>query len=136
MTTIACTPRVMASDSQATDENGISHVTKMWEVGNGVLGFAGTFHAGYKLYQWLLAGQAGDPPDMKDSVALFIDGRQIWCFDGVTSPYPIDDKNAAIGSGAMAARACMLVGCSPEQSVKIAAKVDPYTGGKIKVLEV
>lgn len=136
MTTIACTPKVMASDSHASDENGVCNVTKMWRMNGGVLGFSGTFAHGYRFYEWLKDHKKGDAPDIEGSVFLFVDGKTIWCYDGTSTPYPIDDKFAAIGSGGMAAMACMHVGCDPSQAVKIASKVDPMTGGKIKTLEV
>ena len=125
----------MAADSWATDANGIASVTKIWRFGDGVLGFAGTFAQGYQFVRWLEC-KRGDPPDIEGSAFLFIDGKQIWCYDGCPDPYPLDDKFAAIGSGGMAAMACMHLGCAPDQAVRVAAKVDPNTGGKIKTMEV
>jgi hypothetical protein len=78
---------------------------------------------------FLKTGQ--DEPAMEGESALWIDGRAIWLFDESVHPYPLNDPFAAIGSGAMAALAAMHLGSNPRQAVKVAAKVDPSTGGSV-----
>ena len=136
MTTIACTQGVMAADSYASDSDGVCSVVKIWKVPDGVIGITGVMATGYQFFKWLSDCRRGDPPDMTGTTALLITGTQIWCYDETTDPYPIDDPYAAIGSGSMAALACMQLGHGPKEAVRIAAKIDPYTGGKIRVLEV
>lgn len=49
--------------------------------------------------------------------------------DGI--PIPVPDPFTAIGTGSGAALAAMHCGRSPKEAVKIASKVDPFTGGRI-----
>ena len=126
----------MAADSYASDSSGVCSVVKIWKVPDGVIATAGVMATGHKFYQWMADCRRGEPPDMTDTSALLITGTQILHFDQVPDPYPIDDPFAAIGTGSMAALACMQLGHSPKEAVRIAAKIDPYTGGKIRVLEV
>lgn len=128
MTTIACTPRHMASDSLLLDDT-IAHTRKMWRCNGGILGAAGSGGVGYRLAMYL--NGTGKAPQMDEEAALWIDGKAIWLFDESVHPYPISDPFAALGTGTMAALAAMHLGQTPRQAVKVASKVDPNTGGKI-----
>lgn len=48
---------------------------------------------------------------------------------------PVKGK-IALGSGSVAAMGAMLAGADAKTAVKIASKLDPYTGGKIDVVKV
>ena len=133
MTTIACTATEMAADSLATDDTQAS-VKKLFKVANGVLGVAGPYCYGHALYLYLKGD--GCKPVMKDLKALYIDGKHIWCYDECLTPYVIEDEFAAIGSGALAALASMYFNYSPREAVAVATKFDPYSGGKIRSLQV
>jgi len=63
--------------------------------------------------------------------ALALCPEGIWVYDGHPQPYQLKDKFAAVGSGSQAALAAMHCGKSPKDSVRIAAKIDPATGGRI-----
>jgi len=136
MTTIAATKSVMAADSSASDDNGRVSVRKLFRVPGGVLGFAGVASVGPRLAQWLINERRGDPPDMSDTHALLITGDAIWFFDEVPHPYEILDPFCTLGSGGQAATAAMHCGKSPKEAVKIAAKIDTFTGGRIVCMEV
>lgn len=62
---------------------------------------------------------------------LILNKAGIWVYDAHPEPYKVKDKFAAIGSGAQAALAAMYLEQSPKNAVRIAAKVDPLTGGRI-----
>ena len=46
-----------------------------------------------------------------------------------------NEKFYAIGSGTKCALAAMHLGCSAEEAVEIAKKIDPHTGGKVQVFK-
>jgi len=73
---------------------------------------------------------------MSEAAALLVDGDSIWYFDGTEHPYEIADPFAACGSGAMAALAVLHCGGTTKDAVRIAAKIDPHTSGKIRTMEV
>ena len=133
MTTIACTCSEIASDSQASDDT-ICHVKKLFRVPGGILGFSGVASSGPRLAYWLINERRGDPPDMDGTNAVLITGVDIYLFDESPHPYSLEDKFAALGTGSMAALSAMHCGKTPAEAVKIAAKIDPFTGGKIRTM--
>lgn len=135
MTTIACTPVTMSSDSWAMDDT-VCSVRKIFRTSVGIVGCSGVASVGPQFVSWLDGGQRGPIPDMEGSDALLIDGVSIWCFSGSVSPIELLDPFTAIGCGAMAALGAMYAGQTPKQAVKIAAKINPHTGGAIRTLSI
>lgn len=134
MTTIVCNMEEMAVDSLCTDSATKCSVTKMFRVGETLVGVAGVYADCKHFINWLTEG--GDPdetPDMEGVAALVLTKKGIYLYDSHPTPFKVDGKFAAIGSGSQAALAAMYYGASPRDAVKMAAKVDPHTGGRINV---
>jgi 20S proteasome alpha/beta subunit len=72
---------------------------------------------------------------MAGVVALALTARGIMVYEYSPEPYLISDKFCAIGSGAQAALAVMHMGYTTREAVKVAAKIDPYTGGRVRTLK-
>ena len=127
----------MAADTMAADDVGAKcNVTKISRIDGALVGTAGDFPRCSEFIAWLRAGKPGDDlPKMKNVVALVLDKSGIHAYDGSCTPYKIIDPFAAVGSGDMAALAAMHMGASPKEAVRVAAKVDSHTGGRVQSLK-
>lgn len=147
MTTIATDGRSMAADSWASSEAGACSVTKLKVVRGWLVGYAGGVAAGAALLRRLakstldpldhLNQLAGAKPAPDESVELLLvcpRGRLYVYEGGTAEPWRVRDRVTAIGSGAPYAIGAMLAGVEPGPAVRIAAKVDPGTGGRVRVI--
>lgn len=135
MTTIATDGKTIAGDSQMqTDFVCQGGSKKLFTLKDGsIVGFCGQSQFWLPLVEWL---NGGDRPELKDAefgaIILTPEGRIFHLDDGfykTECPPPY-----AMGSGGGFAMGAMLAGKTPEEAVKIAAKLDVYTGGKITVM--
>ena len=135
MTTIACKGGQMAADTQCTGDY-VLRMQKIYKLPDGgIVGLGGVTGRAYAGVAWMLAGEVGDPPKMKGGALLILrpDGS-IWVADDEWPPFPIMDKQAAIGSGSMIAIEAMSNGATAAEAVKRAAKIDPYTSEPVQQL--
>jgi len=132
MTTIAYKSGVMACDSQISG-GFISTCPDKVILGKCAVGFTGDYVAGYQ-GALFLAGESQERPDYAedDTEYIVVDAGKIWIADSRLRIAPIGDKFWSIGSGCAAAMAAMYMGASAEDAVKIAIKVDEYSGGKVR----
>lgn len=146
MTTIAVDldAREIAADSQDTDEGGQKyHCQKLFEVNGHIIATAGGSYAGLLFVEWFDQWENepdwDERPDLlnldleEDFECLVIrpDGS-CYTVNRLFVPYEQEhNRQIAIGSGGKAARAAMMAGCRPKDAVKIAKKIDTYTGGKV-----
>lgn len=134
MTTVACTRYAMASDSRVADDNTACQAVKMYRTPYGIVGVAGSMSAAMAFVAWL-KDQTVTPPDMTDVEALLLTPKgEILCYDESLTPFKIKDRFSAIGSGAAAALGALHAGVSPTQAVRIAAKIDCGTGGRVRTM--
>lgn len=145
MTTIAFRDGIIAADSRETwesDAGGASMGTceKLFvkRVGRRdvVIGTAGGSYAGMVFVDWF--GSGGAIPEIlshldlaEDFDALVIDRGEAYTANHLCRLVKTTDRFVALGSGRKAALAAMYCGKSAKDAVAIAAKVDPYTGGRI-----
>lgn len=149
MTTIAWDGKALAADSRATedDESAKSNCTKIWRIqskiapvkGEILLAGAGDEFAAHLFKEWLEAG--GEPnlhargvtggEDGEDFDAFIVhksgtyNANRLCCFIKNLEP------QWAHGTGRQAALAAMRCGKSAIDAVRIAAGIDPFTGGRI-----
>lgn len=130
MTTIACDRNLMAGDTLLVSDVK-ANATKVFKHRGAVVGVAGGYAHCMEFVKWWKDGAKGDPPDMEevDAIVLTKDGR-ILCFNHHHAFFEISDDFTAIGSGAAAALGAMHAGASPRTAIKIASRVDMYTGNK------
>lgn len=134
MTTIACTPVMIASDSSAHDGETQAPIKKLFRLNHHALvGLAGFPSEWPKLLSWLNDDRETQPPKLPHTTALIITGKKIWFYEQ-NGIYEIIAKWAAIGTGAQAALAAMYMGADPKKAVQIASKIDPNTSGRIRAL--
>ena len=146
MTTIATSGKTIVADGWMTDGNQLwrKSTEKLFEVaveGSAwVVGVTGEYDTALAFVKWLRRGRPSDqrPESTMDNdtynfEALLVDRttRTIYvCSPPNFSMVPID-KPTAVGSGGAFALGAMEAGATPYEAVKIAAKYDMATGGKL-----
>lgn len=140
MTTIAYRDGVMASDSQATAGNIRSTARKMWLLPGVILGITGDLSQGVNFYHWVIEAISEDdepePPEIPDVQAMMLTKKGLWLYDSNPVALPILNKFYAVGSGAELALGAMSMGADAKTAVKIAAKWDVNTGGRIVTMSI
>lgn len=137
MTTIVCTREAMAADSQVTSPAAKYRTSKLRRLPDGsILGLAGVTSCAEAMAAWLADELPQPPADWAEDTVLLrlTPDRRILLYDSSTIPFEIEDDFAAIGTGAAAALGAMHMGADLRTAIRIAAKIDPYTGGRIQVL--
>lgn len=141
MTTVAANRKCMAADTKVTDEGSLYYTTKIFVVERSIVGVAGDVSRTCKFLAWMRQGQPkdastvldGDDPDFQ---ALVLNRNGLFLYTDTCEPDKLHDPHFAIGSGCTAALAVMArpINYDPKRAVAHAARIDPYTGGKIEVL--
>lgn len=140
MTTVAYRDGVLAADSLCSSEGMVvGSAAKAAAYGPLLVGVAGTLGIAQRFMDWLQTGATGQPPAMDGpydgsatAMVILPDGL-IATFDR----YGVDRMKApfhAIGSGWRLALGAMAAGATAEEAVRIAATMDCYTGGAIRVI--
>jgi hypothetical protein len=147
LTTIAYRDGVLAADSWETysSEDGGAHrhicaklFCKTITVGRKsfdvLIGTAGETSPSLLFVDWYGSGK--EPPQMLcdlggDFLCLILTPKGLFEADVYCRPVQVMESFYAIGSGAKAALAAMHCGKSAVDAVRIAARIDPYTGGRV-----
>lgn len=145
MTTIAFRDGVIASDSRATwDDWSLSRCVKLYRIksridpvkGDVIVGTAGVSSAALLFVDWL--EQGGEPrlhdrgvDDTTEFECLVVHRTGVWTADRLCRLERLDEEFWACGSGRQAALAAMHCGKSALEAVRIAARIDPFTGGRV-----
>lgn len=112
---------------------------KIFKIGDSIVGVAGEVALTCAFLSWFRREcPAGEMMGVDDEEAgfgaLVLNSRGLFYYSNCCDPDRIHDPFYAIGSGGNAAIAAMMCGKSPHDAVRIASKIDPSTGGAIKVL--
>lgn len=127
MTTIAFDGHILAIDSQVTEGKNTTFENKLWKYNDGHFCIAG-FWADYPIVRKAL--NAGTDASTKKSSVVWSKGRSVYYTDGPSTFKA--RKGLAWGSGSSEAMAAMLAGADAVEAVKIAAKLNTGTGGKVR----
>lgn len=123
---------MMAADSQTTEPDGKKgSYKKIWKKHGVIIGIAGTYTDGVRFAESFPDLSELDDLD-EDFEAMVLTPGGILTFDRSLHPTRTDSKVEAIGSGGKVALGAMLAGAPPDKAVRIAAKIDAYTGGRIR----
>ncbi len=154
MTTIAFKDGVIAADSRVTYETegggSTKHIcTKLFRrtIKTGkkkpvdvIIATAGQSSPGMVFVDWFSqSGGIGPTPEVfigndADFACLILTPHGLFEADRFCRPELILDSFYAVGSGRKEALAIMHYGGSARDAVRIAAKIDPYTGGRITTM--
>lgn len=133
MTTIAWRDGVLAADSRATGDGGILNVRKMFNLPDGrVIACCGELSSAMEFVEAIRKGTVEKfrAKGSFDAMVMLPSGSLVIYEKGRVA-IPVQEKFYAMGSGGMVALGAMAMGASAEQAVKIAARYDCYTGGKV-----
>lgn len=136
MTTIAYRDGKLAGDSRAT-ANGLidNQTTKVWSHKGVLIGACGSQALCEKFRSWVVSGMDDESPyeGADDGNGLVVSTAGVVCF-GNTGGWSISEPFYTLGSGYQLALGALAMGASAEDAVKVAARFDTMTGGKITVL--
>lgn len=142
MTCIAWDGKTLAADKRVTFQGLARTVTKIFRVGDAVVGISGNGCEGMDMIQWFLRGSLREefPASQSDEKtwvsALHVarDG-QVDLYERFPTPMRIEDPIFAIGSGRDFALAAMHLGKSAREAVEIACLFQSDCGNGVDVLE-
>lgn len=140
MTVIAWDGTTLAADKRMTNSYGnILTVTKIERIGDRLVGFTGSADRIGAFRRWLENGaQPSEYPENPKDDNVFVhvitpDGK-VYRYEDTPWPTLIEDAVYAAGSGADAARAAMLLGCTSARAVEIASLIDAGCGNGVDTL--
>ena len=130
----------MAADTRVSVGDVCFPGTKIFRIGEAVVGIAGEGIAMMKFMYWAMAGfQAEALPEVsKDDgefSALVLNKDGLFAYDDSFWPEKIRRDFHAIGSGGAAALAAMMLGQSAANAVGIACQIDLNSGPPIDTLK-
>lgn len=101
-----------------------------------LMGFAGIAHEMITLMDFFMNPDAGIKlPKTRDTKGLVLTKGGIYMFDVPGQWMKIEEKFMALGSGSISALGALHQGASPLEAVRVASKVDLYTGMGFKTLK-
>lgn len=135
MTTIFADAKsgVMICDSKCTDENTWYPVTKVFRVGNELVGYAGNIKSCQAWLKWYQSGKKGVRPKAESFAALSLRDSGLYehCADGLE--ILVERGFHGVGSGGALAVAAFMAGAEPKHAVDIALAIDAGSGGEVHV---
>ena len=131
MTTIAANLEIMAGDTQATNGQGIkSYCTKIHKRHGCIIGFCGSVTDGDKFVNAFPNVEGLDVDE--DFEALVLSKTGLHHYESDLHRMKIETDFFAIGSGASSALGALYAGTGPIKAVKIASRIDVFTGGVVR----
>ena len=139
MTTVVADKHGMASDSQMSEGEIKSSVTKFWRIRGWLVGGAGDYNDIVRAVAELQRNRKITPVQVFSEVEMRLKDCDIIMLSPKGGLYvsenggncmQIQDGFYAIGSGRQGAMVAMFLGCSPKEAVDAVKKVDPNTGGR------
>lgn len=138
MTTIATDGKSIASDGQVTDNSIIEDLNrkKVHKLPDGrALGFAGCLISCEMFLEWIKDTTQQPPEGSDEFEAVVIDGSdKVTVYNHRYSPLVMPTPYCT-GTGKQVALGAMMAGATPKQAVKLATKVDIYSGGTVREIK-
>lgn len=123
----------MAADSQA-QTTFKSRIRKLYRLPDGAMfGAAGFVQEALAVVAWLEGGEK--PTDLENFEALIITASGASILGMRLMREPVLESFCAVGSGAHYALTAMACGKNAVQAVRIAARFDPGTGGRVQSMK-
>lgn len=140
MTTIATDGKTISADTQSVS-GFIDQIDykKLHRINGLVFGFCGIVSEFHIFKEWMEDGN--EDPDNKPTFpnndgwsAIYVQNGKVWEIGPDLMPVRCG-QTYAVGTGAGYAMGAMLAGATPAQAIKIAMKLDPKTGGKVRTMK-
>jgi len=141
VTVIAWDGNTLAADKLVVNGNSKATLTKIFRVGDLLVGLAGSISFASQMLNWIKEGRK--PKDFPDSLkdkddwvpAIVIEPNgRVLKYERTPYPTIIEDKFAAIGCGRDFALAAMALGKPAREAVKLASRLDNSCGNGVDVL--
>jgi 20S proteasome alpha/beta subunit len=146
VTTIATDGKTVAADGLITGDVVYSRTAKkIFLIGDEIVGTRGDCDLGEAYLNWVRKKYAQNAkPIFPEHVqgdevvfeALHVSKRGVFTVDGINFSKTRMQSPLAIGSGALVAMGAMANGATPTEAVRVAAKLDLWTGGRITTMRV
>lgn len=146
VTTIVYVPKeqIVVADSQ---ESGsiTSHCQKLYRAKGHVIGTSGDSYSGLAFIEWFKAGSDPDaipnftslPEDQDFECMVIRPNRTVYTVNKLFVPYDrTRPRYVILGSGTACAAGALEQGATAREAVRIAAKLDDATGGRLQVMHV
>lgn len=141
MTVIAWDGKTLAADKQVEWQGLPRTVTKIFRVGNVLVGVSGDGAQGMDMIEWLRNGQKAEdfPAAQRDekqwaTVVVVREDGAVWVYERTPTPMRLEDKCYATGHGRDFAMAAMYLGKSAREAVEITCVLDVHCGMGIDTL--
>lgn len=139
MTVLVWDGTTFAADKLACSGTSKGTVTKIFDVGGVLVGFAGALSIGRAMLDWYKKGAIPDDfpvyGDDDDAILIAIGPDKVVSLYENT-PYPIllEDTHCAFGSGEEAALVAMACGCNAREAVEIVSRYNISCGNGVDSL--
>lgn len=141
MTCVAWDGKTLAADKRVTYVGLARTVTKIFRVGEALVGFAGDGGQCMEVLEWIQGGCVPDkfPASQRDkdqwSNVVVVRAGGVWSYERSPFPIRIEDGHYAAGSGRDYALAAMHLGKTAAEAVEIACIFDVSCGNGVDTLE-
>lgn len=140
MTTIAFDGKTLAADTQATGQYLLQRPARKVRSHGAVAWAVAGYEANIETFSdWIKNGRPEQKPQLAgadDFCALVIEEGHCVSYQTGGLVRLKAGTPAAIGSGAEIAMGAMMAGADARQAVRIAIKLDPYTGGRVDAIDI
>lgn len=136
MTTIVFSGDTVASDSRVSGDYKRDNVRKLYTVGSLVFGISGRVSSAMAFIEWA-QDRTKTKPKLEDDfevIEIHPSGK-VYSYDHNFTKCP-ESAPCAIGSGAPFAMAALLCGKDAVEAVRIAIRLDTYSGGKVQSIKI
>mgnify|MGYP000045880688 FL=1 len=96
------------------------------------MGYSGNAHRWSEVIQWFYYPENKKPRIRDVEFLMLNDKKEIWHSVDFTNWLQVKEDYFSIGSGSLYALGALATGTTPKEAVKVASKLDPYTGMGIK----
>lgn len=134
MTTIAWDGTTLAADSQATNGQLRADTKKLYRINNNVVAFCGNLVEGQELIAWFRG--EGDFCCYDETTLIIVNKEELITYEGSHIPIKFKyDEPWAWGTGQHLALGALAYGADSKSAVRVAAKYDVFTGGRIVTMK-
>ena len=142
MTVIAWDGKTLAADKQCTNGSTCILVTKIFRVGNDLIGITGNLSVGMEMINWFKDGalidkfpESNRPEDRGCSLMLVKQNGEVWKYESSPYPYKVEGSFTAFGGGEESALVAMHLGATAEEAVRVTSIYNNGCGLGIDTLE-
>lgn len=122
---------LMVCDSKCTSGGIWYPITKVFRIGDELMGFAGDVKDWKSYQKWCESGKKGPRPKAESFTAISLSKRGVFehCSNGLV--LEVERGFLGIGSGGDMATAAFMAGAEPHRAVEIACAIDMGSGGEV-----